>query len=260
MVVRRRELAPEHVEAHVRRDAIEPGTEQRAAVERVAAAPRAQERLLHGVLRLVERGEHPVAVDVQLAPVALGEAREVGFAARSPATLRRSIVHVDHQPPLRRSPGHARVARPFFLDQPRVPVGIVEGEERVVALALRIGPGQLATLAEVEQLAGVDAPFDELGPRGLDVGDAQVQAMERARRHLLLLQQGDRAGRAGRGQLHDAEVLAGAVVDVQVEADLVHVEGLGAVHVETGTTMSSSVQSTSLPPWVDRLVYRCSGR
>ena len=70
--------APDHVEADVGRDAVEPGAEQ-LALEPRAAAPRAQERLLDGVLRLVERGEHPVAVDVQLAPVALGERGEGGL-------------------------------------------------------------------------------------------------------------------------------------------------------------------------------------
>ena len=45
-------------------------------VELLPLSPRPQERLLHGVLRFVERGEHPVAVDVQLAPVALGELGE----------------------------------------------------------------------------------------------------------------------------------------------------------------------------------------
>ena len=37
---------------------------------------------LHRVLGLVERGEHPVAVHVQLAPVALGDAGERGFVSR----------------------------------------------------------------------------------------------------------------------------------------------------------------------------------
>ena len=46
------------------------------ALEAVAAAPGAQERLLHRVLGLVERGEHAVAVHVQLAAVALGELGE----------------------------------------------------------------------------------------------------------------------------------------------------------------------------------------
>ena len=70
--------APQQVEADVRRDAVQPGAEQRAAVEAVAAAPRPQERLLHRVLGLVERREHPVAVDVQLAAVPLGELGERG--------------------------------------------------------------------------------------------------------------------------------------------------------------------------------------
>ena len=48
-------------------------------VEARAPAPRAQERLLDEVLGLVERAEHPVAVDVQLAPVALGHAAEGGL-------------------------------------------------------------------------------------------------------------------------------------------------------------------------------------
>ena len=52
---------------------------QRAAVEAVARPPGAQERLLDRVLGLVERGEHPVAVDVELAAVSLGEGRERGL-------------------------------------------------------------------------------------------------------------------------------------------------------------------------------------
>ena len=58
---------------------VQPGADERAAVERLARPPRPQERLLDGVLGLVERGEHPVAVDVELAPVSLGEGRERGL-------------------------------------------------------------------------------------------------------------------------------------------------------------------------------------
>ena len=53
--------AVEHVEADVRRDAVEPGAQRRAALEAVVRAPRANEGLLHGVLG-VDRPEHPVAV------------------------------------------------------------------------------------------------------------------------------------------------------------------------------------------------------
>ena len=68
---------PEDVEADVRRDAVQPRSEQRAAaLEAVAPAPGPQKRLLHGVLGFLERSEHPVAVNVQLAPVPLGEGGE----------------------------------------------------------------------------------------------------------------------------------------------------------------------------------------
>ena len=47
-------VAAQHVEAHVRRDPIQPGTEQQAAIEALARTPRVQQRLLHGILGLIE--------------------------------------------------------------------------------------------------------------------------------------------------------------------------------------------------------------
>ena len=70
--------APDRVHADVGRDAVEPSAE-RLSREPLAAAPCPEERLLDRVLRLVERAEHPVAVDVQLAPMALGELGEPGL-------------------------------------------------------------------------------------------------------------------------------------------------------------------------------------
>src|SRR5205807_8697028 len=56
--------------------------------------PRASERLLHKVLRVLERSDHPVAVRPQLAPVAFEECGEGGLVGvhhqlrpRSPALL-----------------------------------------------------------------------------------------------------------------------------------------------------------------------------
>ena len=66
----------EHVEADVRGDAVEPGPEQGAALERVAPAPSSQVHLLHRVLGLLVGGEHPIAVHVQLAPMPLGDGGE----------------------------------------------------------------------------------------------------------------------------------------------------------------------------------------
>ena len=61
----------EHVEADVRRDPVEPRPQRGAALEPVEAAPGPHERLLHRVLGLERRAEHPVAVAGQLDPVPL---------------------------------------------------------------------------------------------------------------------------------------------------------------------------------------------
>jgi hypothetical protein len=69
-----------------------------------------------------------------------------------------------------------------LLDQPDVAVGVIEGDEGVVAAALWVGAGRLATLLEVEDLADLDAALCQLGPGGVDVGDDQVQALDGAGR------------------------------------------------------------------------------
>src|SRR2546428_10464331 len=59
-------------EANVGGDAIEPAAERRAPLEAAQSTPRADERLLHRVLRVVERAQHPVAVELNLPTVRLG--------------------------------------------------------------------------------------------------------------------------------------------------------------------------------------------
>jgi hypothetical protein len=73
----------EGVEAGVGRDPVQPGADRRATLEAMQVPPGAQERLLHQILRLVERAQHPVAVHPQLAPIALHERGERGVVARS---------------------------------------------------------------------------------------------------------------------------------------------------------------------------------
>ena len=58
--------ASEHVEAHVRGDAVQPRPHRRPTLEAVDAPPRADHRLLHGVVGLEHRAEHPVAVAGEL--------------------------------------------------------------------------------------------------------------------------------------------------------------------------------------------------
>jgi len=70
--------AADGIEADVRGDLVQPRSDERA-LEAVSVPPGAEERLLDGVIGLVKRGEHAVTVDVELAPVSLGEGREGGL-------------------------------------------------------------------------------------------------------------------------------------------------------------------------------------
>src|SRR3954449_13208539 len=119
-----------------------------------------------------------------------------------------------------------------LLHEPHVAVGVFEGDEAVVVQALGMEPGLLAVLTEVERLARLDPALDQFGASGLDVGDDEVKTLQRARfRGADALADGDRACRPGRRQLHDPEVVAGTMVDVQCESDLLGVEVLGPVDV-----------------------------
>ena len=72
-------------QADVGRDAHQPGAHGAAPLEPVDPPPRAQQRLLHGVLRVVRRGQQPVAVQQQPLPQRrdqVGERRLVAGARR----------------------------------------------------------------------------------------------------------------------------------------------------------------------------------
>jgi hypothetical protein len=69
----------QRIQAKVRGDPVKPGPEQRTALEFGAPPPRPQECLLHVILGILHRAEHPIAVHLQLAPVHLGQPRESVF-------------------------------------------------------------------------------------------------------------------------------------------------------------------------------------
>ena len=61
------------VEAGVGGDPVEPGSQRGVSLEPPEAPPGGQQGLLKGVLGILHRTEHPVAVHPELAPVRLGE-------------------------------------------------------------------------------------------------------------------------------------------------------------------------------------------
>ena len=81
----------QHVEAHVRGDAVQPGAQRRPGLEAVEPPPRPEQRLLDGVLRLEGRAQHPVAVRGQLHPVPL----QLGHRLVRPKRLARVLLRRD---------------------------------------------------------------------------------------------------------------------------------------------------------------------
>src|SRR5437667_8002829 len=68
--------ASDRGEADVRGDGVKPRGELRARLVAVGAFPRAQHRFLDRVVRVVERTEHPIAVQVERPAVWLDQERE----------------------------------------------------------------------------------------------------------------------------------------------------------------------------------------
>ena len=71
----------ERAQAGVRRDPVEPTAKGAATVELIPASPRAEKRVLDGVLRVMDRAQHPVAMEQDLVAMLLGKGVE-RFAAR----------------------------------------------------------------------------------------------------------------------------------------------------------------------------------
>ena len=73
----------QRVEAHVRGDPVQPRADRGPALERRPGLPCAQERLLEGVVGVINGAEHPVAVDVEPPPVLVDQASECRLVARA---------------------------------------------------------------------------------------------------------------------------------------------------------------------------------
>ena len=93
------------VEAPVGGDPVEPGAERGASLESSEALPGGQERLLQGVLGVLEGSEHPVAVHLQLSAVRFGQLSE-RVAVSGPRPDDQVGCHYSTQRDVGRSPNH----------------------------------------------------------------------------------------------------------------------------------------------------------
>ena len=120
--------AVEHVEADVGGDAVQPRAQRGAALEPVEAPPGPHHRLLHGVLGLERRAEHPVAVAGELGAVRLQAVRQLALrrrpvhgAVRRRGFARAVVSLVEDRfiedPPIRPSADH-RHTRPTLPEHP----------------------------------------------------------------------------------------------------------------------------------------------
>ena len=105
-----------------------------------------------------------------------------------------------------------------LLHCPTVPVGIGEEHERPPGLGV--------------DFAHLDSASGQLRPSLVNVADNYLEVVQRTRRQLRQsLADSNRACRAWRGQLHEADVITNRVVVVENKTRLVHVEVFGAIHI-----------------------------
>src|SRR5215469_12927448 len=130
----------------------------------------------------------------------------------------------------------ARVPRRDLLDQPRIAIGILEGEERAVARALGIRAAQPRLHGERRAMphpTRVDATADEFGMGRCDVGDDQRTHGRARRGRSYSLAERDRARGARGRELDDADVLRRGVIGVEPPTQP-SVELLGSLDVGHG--------------------------
>src|SRR5215472_8427879 len=112
----------------------------------------------------------------------------------------------------------AGMPRCDLLDQPRIAIGILEGKEGTVARALGIRAAEPCLHGErrtMPHLARIDPTADEFGMGRCDVGDDQCTDGRARRGWSYSLAERDRARRARRRELDDANVLGRSVIGIE---------------------------------------------
>src|SRR6516225_5029982 len=146
-----------------------------------------------------------------------------------------------HGPRWRQLPFTAGKPRLDLLEQPAVPIRILERGKRVVGTTLRVAPADAWVLhgvvegaaGVVEDLAHVNPAGDQVVAGGVDVVHGEDQAVHRARRGRRdSLAEDDRGLRGRRRELHHPEVFMG-VVDVFTKPQC-RIKALGTIDVGDG--------------------------
>jgi hypothetical protein len=86
----------QRVQAPIRRDPVQPRAQRGSRLVAIQAAPRGEQGLLHQVLGVLHRPDDPVAVQLQLAPVGIGQLPE-RVLVPSASARERSVRQHGHQ-------------------------------------------------------------------------------------------------------------------------------------------------------------------
>src|SRR5579885_2812317 len=100
------------------------------------------------------------------------------------------------------------------------------------AIAIRIAEvGKMAPVLHID-LTDVNASSGQFLADSPDIRDHHLQALLRSRLHVGNANpDGDRAGRTGRGQLHETQTFSNRHIVISVKADLLRIKSLCAVNV-----------------------------
>ena len=222
LVLRAAPARPQGIQRAVGGDPVQPGTDRRASLELLEAAPRGEQRLLEQVLGVLRRADDPVDVQLELAPVGVGQLAErvlvagartgeglLGHARILAPTLPFTRITSNDVGAARNSPLSFRRGRRLNKrskqqsNERRTEMGkIVISAERL-ARRSRPGPGRRGGL----QARRLVRPVRGQGPRGVGQGRARRGAARR----------GPAAGSAERRVLRGAVAIPEWRVGGQVE-------------------------------------------
>jgi hypothetical protein len=183
-------ITVEEVQTGIRGNPVEPGTEGRPALKGLAFAPSPQKCLLDQIFRLLERAEHPIAMDLKFPPIQLDQLRERRLVARQPGRTdhtvfttrftQRAVLHTVHE----RLPGGG-IHRARFGADPGFRLILDSGDGSCRVAFITVGQSIGLSLAEIgvalEGLPTDRAPTKRDWERGWAQAPDTCSAISRSR-------------------------------------------------------------------------------